>query len=149
MNPERKLPRLCNILFILKLPLTSPYPWTAPATPLQAGIDGFALGSVFLSLQPHLNNSLYLHLPLPQHSSSAKASHPAPGFGTPVCFDFQALDPSVDLFLFHLTPLFSSLLPSSPVDSSLVAPSLLNSHILQTPQTIYFTIFLGRTKPRF
>ena len=108
----------------------------------------FALGSVFLSLQPHLNNSLYLHVPLPQHSSSAKASHPAPGIGTPVCFDFQALDPSVDLFLFHLTPLFSSLLPSSPVDSSLVAPSLLNSHILQTPQTICFTIFLGRTKPR-
>ena len=38
---RRELQRLCNILLFLKLPLTSPYPWTASATPLQAGIGGF------------------------------------------------------------------------------------------------------------
>ena len=128
-----------SLLHILGLPLQHPS---------RLALVAFALGSDFLSLQPHLSNSLCLHLPPPQLPSSAHSSHPAPGIGTPVGFDVQALDPSVDVFLFHLTPLFSSLLPSSLVDSSLVAPSLLNSHILQTPQIISFTICLGRTKPR-
>ena len=127
-----------SLLHILGLPLQHPS---------RLALVAFALGSAFLSLQPHASNSLRLHLPPPQLPSSAHAPPPAPGISAPVGFDVQALDPSADLFLLHLTPLLSSLLPSSPVDSSLVAPSLLNSHILQTPQIISFTIFLGRAKP--
>lgn len=126
-----------SLLHILGLPLQHPS---------RLALVAFALGSAFLS-QPHPSNSLRLHLPPPQLQSSAHAPPPSPGKGAPVGFDVQALDPSADLFLFHLTPLFSSLLPSSPVGSSLVAPSLLSSHILQTPQIISFTIFWGRTKP--
>lgn len=108
----RGVTALCNILLFLELPLTSPYPWTASATPSRLALVAFALGSAFLS-QSHLSNSLRLHVPPP--SSPLLMPSPFTWQGRSCGFPMSRLWTPLRTSSFHLTPLFSSLfLPSLP-----------------------------------